>query len=223
MKLGVALIFFAALTQAKVPIEEKKTIDGLRGEIAKVREENARQKIENEELRKAIAKLRQADPMRQDDIVDAVKEIVDAKLAGYQKKSEAASTYLKKSEVSSQLTAYQTKSEAASTYLKKSQAADKIRSYLESHHICQAGTTWADPAYAKWTVSYSPAFPRKPTLSVALGGFRSKTLSAVGQSGEIKSYLPWNVVDKTASSFKITWSEEQKNIVNHGISWIACM
>jgi regulator of replication initiation timing len=100
MKLGLAFIFFAALTQAKVPIEEKKTIDGLRGEIAKVREENARQKIENEELRKAIAKLRQADPMRQDDIVDAVKEIVDAKLAGYQKK-ERGGFHISKKEPSS--------------------------------------------------------------------------------------------------------------------------
>ena len=58
--------------------------------------------------------------MRQDDIVEAVQEIVAAQLTGYQTKSEATS----------QLTAY--KSEASSTYLKKTQAAAKIKSYLES-------------------------------------------------------------------------------------------
>ena len=68
--------------------------------------------------------------MRQDDIVEAVQEIVAAQLTGYQTKSEATSQLTAyKSEASS---TYQTKSEASSTYLKKTQAEAKIKSYLES-------------------------------------------------------------------------------------------
>jgi len=201
MKLGVALLFFAALTQAKVPIEE-----GLQREIAKIREENAdilkELRAEIAKLHKANAEqrielrkanLRQANQPRQDDIEGAVKEIVAGQLSGY---------------------------------LKKSQADAKIRSYLESHHLCQAGKTWDYATTTGKTITYSPAFPRTPTLSVSLGGFRSKGMSTVGDSdydSYIKSYAPWNVESETASSFKITWNGEQKNIDNHGIAWIACM
>jgi len=214
MKLGVALLFFAALTQAKVPIEEDlqreiaKIREELRAEIAKLHKANAEQRIE---LRKA--NLRQANQPRQDDIEGAVEEIVARQLSGYQKKSETTS----------QLTAYQKKSEAASTYLKKSQADAKIRSYFESHHLCQAGKTWKNPTGNEITVTYSPAFPRTPTLSVSLAGFTSNTMSTVGDSGYIKTYPPWNVKSKTASSFKITWSGYQYNMYDHGIAWIACM
>jgi len=192
MKLGVALLFFAALTQAKVTIEEKNIIDGLRREITK-NADNLK------ELRAENAKLRQADPMRQDDIVEAVQEIVAAQLTGYQTKNEA-------------------------TYLKKTQAAAKIKSYLESHHICQAGKKWGHPTDDDDTITYSPAFSRTPTLSVSFGGFRSAAMSSLGTGTEyIKSYPPWNVKDQTASSFKISWTGEQDNLHTHGITWIACM
>jgi len=217
MKLGVALLFFAALTQAKVTIEEKNIIDGLRREITK-NADNLK------ELRAENAKLRQADPMRQDDIVEAVQEIVAAQLTGYQTKSEATSQLTAyKSEATSQLTAYQTKSEASSTYLKKTQAEAKIKSYLESHHICQAGRTWGYFSTGDSTITYSPAFPRKPTLSVSLGGFRSSGLQ--GYTGYIESYAPWNVKSETASSFEIDWSmaDNMEKLWSHGITWIACM
>jgi len=211
MKLGVALLFFAALTQAKVPIEE-----GLQREIAKIREENAdilkELRAEIAKLHKANAEqrielrkanLRQANQPRQDDIEGAVEEIVARQLSGYQKKNETTS----------QLTAY----------LKKSQADAKIRSYLASHHLCQAGKTWGYSTSNGETITYSPAFPRTPTLSVSLGGFRSKTMSEVGDSAYVKSYPPWNVESETASSFKITWSGNHENMYSDGIAWIACM
>ena len=102
---------------AKIREENGDILKELRAEIAKLHKANAEQRME---LRKA--NLRQANQPHQNDLEGAIKEIVAGQLAGYQKKNETTS----------QLAAYQKKSEAASTYLKKSQANAKIRSYLES-------------------------------------------------------------------------------------------
>jgi len=210
MKLGIALLVFAAMASAEIPIEEKNTINGiqreeLRTDTVKLQKADAEQSIENE------VKLQQADAVRLADFESLIADAIDSKLKAYQKKTEAAS----------QLSAYQRKSETNGV----------IEKYLQRNHLCVAGTDWGgkDTNYSmKKTIYFGRTFPRKPTLSVSVGGFRTDVVSGIkgtGITGQIKTYPSWTVssVTTTTSSFIIDYSKEASNMGSIGISWIACM